>query len=99
MGCITKSYAFGRYSPRLIGCCRSGKSYRHEGTTQCHSAAILQGLCFPIGAQSFFAGGGEHFFRQWGAWKSETPFHSVFDGLGAVLIRELPEKGYRRVFH
>lgn len=34
----------------------------------------------------------EHFFRQWGAWKLETPFHSVFDGLGAVLIRELPEK-------
>lgn len=40
----------------------------------------------------------EHFFRQWGACKLETPFHSVFDGFGAVPIRELPEKATALVF-
>lgn len=40
----------------------------------------------------------EHFFRQWGACKLETPFHSVFDGLGAVPIRELPQKVSMQVF-
>lgn len=34
----------------------------------------------------------QHFFRQWGACKLETPFHSVFDGVGAAQSRELPER-------
>jgi hypothetical protein len=40
----------------------------------------------------------EHFFRQWGACKLETPFHSVFDGLAAVSIREVSPQASAPVF-
>lgn len=40
----------------------------------------------------------EHFFRQWGACKLETPFHSVFDGLAAVSVREVSPQASAPVF-
>lgn len=40
----------------------------------------------------------DHFFRQWGACKLEAPFHSVFDGLAAVSIREISRQASAPVF-
>lgn len=40
----------------------------------------------------------DHFFRQWGACKLETPFHSVFDGLAAVSVRDIPPQASAPVF-
>lgn len=40
----------------------------------------------------------EHFFRQWGACKLEAPFHSVFDGVAAVSVRDVLPKASAPVF-
>lgn len=40
----------------------------------------------------------EHFFRQWGACKLEAPFHSVFDGIATVSVREVSPKASAPVF-